>query len=145
MKNRMSFPIVSLAVVLVLALAVCRVVKAFVPFCILPQLNIPNIVLLCGVSLLLDHLLSKKAADFCFCMPILAAAAFALLPFAAGFAVAGELLKLALVGGVAYGLTAWVYHSIAERIATGPKAVAAPVLSILGLYLAAQCFQSILL
>lgn len=145
MKNRKSFPVISLVIVLAVALGVCRIIRVCAPFAVLPKLDIPNTVLLCGVALLLDHLFSGKAKSFCWTMPVLAAVAFGLLPFAAGFAASTEIVKLALTGGIVFGLTAWIYESMADRMMTGPAAKAAPVLSVFGLYLAAQCFMNIIL
>lgn len=145
MKERKSFPVISMVIVLTVALAVCRIIRVCAPFAVLPKLDIPNMVLLCGIALLLDHLYSGKAKPFCVVMPIMGALAFGLLPFAAGFAATNEILKLAITGGVVFGLTAWIYESMADRMTTGPAAKAAPALSVFGLYLAAQCFMNIIL
>ena len=145
MKNKKSFPIVSLVMVLTATLAACRIIRTCVPFGVLPPLNIPNMVLICGLALLLDHLRSGKTTAADFSLPVLAAFAFGLLPWAAGFAQVNDILKLGITGGVVFGLTAWVYDSMADRLATGSSAKAAPVLSVFGLYLAAQCFAGMIL
>jgi hypothetical protein len=112
---------------------------------VLPQLNIPNMVLLSLVALVLDHYVVSGAKRCWVCIPVLSAVTFGLLPIAAGFAGGIEALKLALVGGAVFTLTAWLYSSVQERLSTGPVAKAAPVLSALGLYLASQCFAGIVL
>jgi len=145
MKNRNSVPNLSLVIVLTAALLVCRILRVCIPFAILPQLNIPNMVLLSGAALLLDHIRSGRTKAPDFTMPILAALTFGLLPWLAGFAEVREIWKPALTGGVVFGLVAWIYNSMAERIATGPVAKSAPVFSVLGLYLAAQGFAGIIL
>lgn len=75
---------------------------------------------------------------------MLAALAFGILPLAAGFAVVKEALKLALLGAVVFTACAWIFDSMEDRLTSGPAAKAAPVLSVLVLYLAAQCFTGIL-
>jgi hypothetical protein len=55
-----------------------------------------------------------------------------------------EALKLAGIGCVTFSATTWLFTSIQNRLASGPVAKAAPVLSALGLYLASQCFAGIL-
>ena len=62
----------------------------------------------------------------------------------ASFVSVWDALKLAAVGCVTFTATTWLYTSIQNRLASGPIAKAAPVLSALGLYLASQCFMGIL-
>ena len=140
-----SNPVICLVALLTLALATCRILKTCIPFGVLPRLDIANMVLLSGLSLVADHWLRGSAGKPALWMPVVAALAFGLLPLAAGFAGLTESLLLAVTGGVVYGITAWIYDSMADRLADRPMAKAAPFLSILGLYLAAQCFQGILL
>lgn len=143
--NRKSFPNIALTVILTLALAVCRILKTCVPFGVLPKLNIPSMVLLILAALLVEHYFGREQ-KCCGALTVLTAAlVFGLLPLAAGFASPGEAGKLALVGGAVYAVTAWVFHSMMDRLSTGPAAKAAPVLSALGLLLAAQCFAGILI
>ena len=145
MKNRKSFPILSLVMVLTAALAVCRIIRTCVPFGVLPPLDIPNMVLLCGLALLLDHMRSGKTTVPNLWMTVWAALAFGLLPYAAGFVRTNEMLKIGITGGVVFPAAAWIYDSMADRLTTGPAAKAAPVLSVLGLYLAAQGFMGMIL
>lgn len=145
MKENKFFVNIALTVVLGIALAVCAIVRAFLPMGVLPKLDIPNMVLLSLAALLLNHYWIKTSRKFCPCMPVLAAASFGLLPWAAGFATAMEALKLALIGGITFGLSAWLFGQVQDRLSSGPAAKLAPVLSALGLYLAAQCFSGILL
>lgn len=145
MKEKKSFPEITLAALLTVVFVICKLIRISSPFWVLPELNIPNMVLLCGLALLLDHLRTGKTSPVNIWMPILAAVIFGLLPFAAGFAQTDDLLKLAIVGAVVFTVCAWVYDSMQDRLASGPAAKAAPVLSVLVLYLAAQCFAGILL
>ena len=144
MKNNKYFLNTALAVVVGIALAVCVLLRTFLPAIVLPQLSIPNMVLLSLLALLLDHYLAKGARRCWVCIPVFACLTFGLLPYAASFAGVMDALKLAAVGCVSFTVTAWLYTSIQSRLASGPVAKAAPVLSALGLYLASQCFAGLL-
>ena len=134
-----------LAAVLGAALLVCVIVRTFWPRMILPVLDIPNTVLISLIALLLDHYLAPGAKRCYICIPVFSAITFGLLPYAACFVGAGEALKLALVGGIAFFVAAWLFDEMMERLSSGPAAKAAPVFSALGLYLAAQCFAGMIL
>ena len=134
-----------LAVVLGVLLLVAVIVRAFAPIILIPELNIPNLVLLSLIALLLDHYLGKGAKRCHLCILVLSALTFGLLPLAACFVGVWEALKLAVVGGIVFTVCTWLFSSVQERLSSGPAAKAAPVLSALGLYLAAQCFAGILL
>ena len=138
MKNKTYILNTILAAVLGLALLTAQLVRAFAPLIILPDLGVPNLVLLSLIVLVLDHYLSP-GADRCYiCIPVFAALTFGLLPWAAGFAAPAAALKLALLGGVAFTAVTWLYTSSQDRLSSGPVAKAAPVLSALGMYLACQ-------
>ena len=145
MKENKFFLNTALAVVVGIALLVMVLLRTFAPAVIMPQLNIPNLVLLSLIALLLDHYLGKGAKRCYLCILVLSALTFGLLPLAACFAGAWEALKLAVVGGIIFTVCTWLFSSVQERLSSGPAAKAAPVLSALGLYLAAQCFAGILL
>ena len=130
-----------LAVVLGVALLICVLVRTFWPRMILPVPDVPNLVLISLVALLLDHYLAP-GADRCYiCIPVFSAITFGLLPFAACFVGAGEAVKLAVLGCVVFTAVTWLFSSMTDRLSTGPAAKLAPVMSALGLYLAAQCFM----
>lgn len=140
MKDNRYFLNTALAVVLGASLLVCVLFHTFAPEVVLPKLDIPNMVLISLVSLLAEnYLASGKKRSWIF-MGSFSALTFGLLPLAAGFAEPIQALKLAVIGGVAFMVSTWLYDSIRERLGSGPVAKAAPVLSALGLYLAAQCF-----
>lgn len=145
MKERRYFLNTALATVLGAALLTCVFVKTFAPAVVLPKLNIPNMTLIALIALLADHYFGGAGKRCYVCVVCFSAVSFGLLPLAAGFADAGAALKLALVGGVVFTLTTWLYSSVQERLSSGPAAKAAPLLSAFGLYLAAQCFAGILL
>ncbi len=134
-----------LAVLLCGILLAAVVVRAFAPNIIIPAWSIPHMVLVSLAALLVDHY-AAKGTDRCYvCIPVFSAISFGLLTWCAGFAGAGEAVKIAVIGGVVFTVTTLLYSSIQERLSSGPAAKAAPVLSAVGLYLAAQCFAGILL
>jgi hypothetical protein len=76
---------------------------------------------------------------------VFSAFSFGLLPWAACFATGMEAVKLAIVGGVVFTVTTWLYSSIQERLSSGPAAKAAPFMSAFGLWLAAQALVGMII
>ena len=134
-----------LAVVLGAALLVCVLVRTFLPNFIIPELDIPNMVLISLVALALDHYLAPGAKRCYICIPVFSALTFGLLPYAASLVSAMEALQLALVGGVTFTVTTWLFTTIQERLSTGPAAKASAFFSAVSLYMAAQCFMGLFL
>lgn len=134
-----------LAAVLGIVLLAMVIIRAFFPVVILPEANIPNLVLLSLAALVLDHYTAPGAKRCYICVPLLAAVTFGLLPFAAGFCAPMESLKLAVAGGIVFTMVTWLFSSMMDRLRSGPAAKAAPLLSALGLYLASQCFMGMIL
>ena len=127
-----------LAAVLGAALFVCVFIRTFAPRIILPELDIPNLVLISLVALVLDHYLAPNAERCYICVPMFSAISFGLLPWAAAFVTGGEALELAFFGGLIFTVMTWLFSSIQDRLSTGPAAKAAPVVSAFVLYLAIQ-------
>lgn len=127
-----------LAVVVGAALLACVLVRTFLPNVIIPELDVPNMVLLSLIALVLDHYVSKAEKRNWIAVAALSAVTFGLLPFAACFVGGLEAVKLGVLGGIVFTVTAWLFDSMADRLSTGPAAKAAPVVSAFGLYLAAQ-------
>lgn len=145
MKNKTYTLNMLLALVLGAALLVCILVRTFAPRMILPQLDVPNMVLISLITLVADHYLAPGAKRCYICIPAFSVLTFGLLPFAACFAGAVDAVKLALCGGIIFTAMTWLYSSVQDRLASGPAAKAAPVVSALGLYLAVQCFAGMFL
>lgn len=141
MKEKTYFLNTFLAAILGVALLAEVLVRTFAPNFIILQLDIPTMVLLSLAALLLDHYLVKDAPRCYICISVFSTVSFGLLPFAACFVGAGEALKLAVLGGVVFTVTTWLFTSMMDRLSTGPAAKLAPVVSALGLYLASQCFM----
>lgn len=134
-----------LAVVVLVTLLAIMLVHTFLPNFVTPKVSIPNLVALSLIALVLDHYIAK-GADRCYiCIPVFAIITFGLLPFCAGYIPAAEIWKLAIGGGVVFTITTILFTSVQDRLSSGPARKAAPVISALGLYLAAQCLTGILL
>ena len=127
-----------LAAVLGAALFVCILIRTFAPRIILPELDVPNLVLISLTCLVLDHYLAPDADRCYICIPAFSALAYGLLPYAAAFVTGGEALELAFAGGLIFTIMTWLFSSIQDRLSTGPAAKAAPIVSAFGLYLAVQ-------
>lgn len=121
------------------------VVRAFFPAVILPEANIPNLVLLSLVALVLDHYLAPGAVRCYICIPAFSAISFGLFSFVSAYATLGEAVKLAVAGGIVFTVTTWVFSAIQERLSSGPAAKASAFFSAVSLYMAAQCFAGIFL
>lgn len=130
-----------LAVILGVILLTAVLVRTFAPAVIMPQLDIPNMVFVSLLALLIDHYAAPGAKRCYVCIPVFSALTFGLLPFAACFVGALEALKLAVLGGIVFTATTWLYTSAVDRISSGPAAKAAPFASAIGLYLAVQCLM----
>lgn len=144
MKKNLYFLPAALIAVLAVAYIALILLRSFAPWLILPEMSIPNMVLLSLAALLLDHYVAKGAKRCYFCLVPLSFLAFGLLPFAAGFLGLCEALKIAAIGAAVFTVLTWLFTSAMDRLSTGPKAVLAPPLTALGLYLACQCFAGLL-
>ena len=145
MKNKTYILNTLLTAVLGIALTAAVLVRTFVPAIIIPQLDIPNMVLLSLVALVLDHYVAPGAKRCYICIPLFSALSFGLLPFAACFVGALEAVKLGLIGAVVFMAITWIFSSMQDRLSTGPAAKAAPIVSALGLYLAIQALMGMIL
>lgn len=145
MKNKMYFLNAALTVVLFIAALVLILVRAFAPQIILPEPDIPNLVLLSLAALVIDHYAAPGAKRCYICIPAFSALSFGLLSWAAGLVSPADALILGLAGGILFTALTWVFTSMVNRISSGPVAKAAPVVSALGLYLAIQCLMGMIL
>ena len=135
----------ALAVVLGVALLVVIAMGTFAPQYFAPKVGIVNLVIVSLVALVADRYIAPGAERCYICIPLFALITFAVLPFAAGFAPANEIWKIAIGGAVVFTATTWLYTAICDRLSSGPAAKAAPVISALCLYLAAQCLSGMIL
>ena len=144
MKNKTYVLNSILACVLGAFLLVLIFVRALAPQIILPHLDIPMLVLISLVALVLDHYLAPGAKRCYICIPLFSAITFGLLTFAAIWSI-GEALRTAVLGGIVFTVTTWLFTSMQDRLSTGPAAKASAAFSALSLYLAAQALSGMLL
>lgn len=145
MKDNKYLLSVLFTLTLACVLLVCVIVKLFFPLVILPQWNIPNLVLLSLIPLVLHSYLGKPGKENYLALFLFSAVSCALLPWVTGWITPAGMLSCALSGGAVFTATGWLYASLTDRLSSGPHANAAPILGALGLYLAVQAFQGILL
>lgn len=144
MKNKTYALNSILACVLGIFLLTLIFVRALAPQIILPHLDIPMLVLISLVALVLDHYLAPDAKRCYICIPVFSAITFGLLTFAAYLGIR-EALRAAVLGGIVFTVTTWLFTSMQDRLSTGPAAKASAVLSAVSLYLAAQVLSGMLL
>ena len=145
MKKNKFLLSISLVAVLFVALAVCLLVRVWLPTAIIPPLNIPNMVLLSVLALLLEHFVAKRAPRCYWAIALFGALSFGILPLMAGFACIHTFWKLGIIGGIVFTVTTFLFTSATQRLLTGPKARLAVILTAFGIWLASQCFMGILL
>lgn len=145
MKDKRYMLNTLLAVILGVALAVCVLLKTWIPAVVLPKPDIPNLAALSLLALVLDHYLAGRGKRCYVCVAVFSVLTFGLLPWAAGMGSWTTLWKTALLGGAVFTALTFLFTSIQDRLSSGPTAKAAPILSAFGLYLAVQCFAGIVL
>ena len=134
-----------LTAVVFAVMLIMMLIRVWNPAGVLPRLDIPNMALISLVVLILEHYLSPKAPRNYVAIALLSFLTFALLPLTAGFACVHDFWKIGLVGSIVFTALTFLYTSMVSRISSGEKAVAAPIVSALGLYLAIQGFAGIFL
>ena len=145
MKNKTYILNTFLTAVLGVYLLAAVVVRTFCPQIILPKANIPNLVLISLIALVLEHYLVPEAKRCYICVFVFAVVSFGILPYAAAFAAPMEAVKLAVVGGVVFTVTTWLFTTIQDRLSSGPAAKASAFFSAVSLYMASQCFIGMIL
>ena len=145
MKNRTYLLNTILAVVVGIAMLAVMLVRTFLPNFIIPKVSIPNLMLLSLIALVLDHYLAKGAQRCYICIPVFALISFGLLPWVAGYVDVNGMWKLAIAGAAVFTAATWLFTTMRDRLSSGPACKAAPFISALGLYLAAQCLTNIIL
>ena len=146
MRKNIYLGNILLAVVTAIAMLAAVLCRTFAPAAILPALNIPNLLALCVIALVLESYLATPTGQPCLiCAAVLAIVTFALLPLAAGMATLGNVWPVALLGGVIYTVSKWLFDSVAQRLSSGPAGKAAAAVTGIGMILAGQAFAGMLL
>ncbi len=147
MKNKKEILGILLALVTGIALLAMMLVRAFLPRMILPNLDGITLTALSLAALVLDHYLTggnagKGKRDFCL-LPIYALLIFGAFPWLACLVTLAEAGKLAVLGTVVFLAATLLFDTMMDRLSSGPVGKAAPFVSAVGLYLAAQCLMGI--
>lgn len=132
-----------LAVVLLAGLLAGMIWKVFQPNVVLPDLDIPAMAALVLTALLLEYYIAELQARNWIVQILLAAVAFAVLPWAADLLHAGW--KMALTGGAVFAVLTWIFDSVAKRVdvSANPKYALVPAAFVL--YLACQSFMGMII
>lgn len=145
MKHNKYLLSILFTLTLTMVLLVCAVLRLVFPLLILPQWNIPNLVLMSLVPLLIRCYAGASGNQSYLSLFLLSAASCALLPWAVGWAAPTQAVCNGLSGSVVFTATAWLFDSMTDRLSSSPAGKLAPLMGGFGLYLASQCFQGILL
>lgn len=143
LKKNPFFLNILLTAILGLCLLAAVLVRTFAPNVVLPQPDVVHLALISLITLVLEHYLAPGAKRCYICVPVFSALSFGLLPLAACFAAPLLALKLGILGGVVFTACTWLFGTITDRLSTGPAAKLAPVISALGLFLAAQALMGL--
>lgn len=145
MREKKYFCNTMLTVILGVALLIKVVVNAFAPAVVLPDLNIPNMVLISLLAMFLENYLKAGKERSYPGVFLLAALSFGLLTFAGGMVEGREILSVAAIGAIVFTAIAWIFDSIVDRISTGLSGKLTLAICSFGIYLAVQGFAGILL
>ena len=94
-----------LTAVLGVTMLIMVIGRTLFPVIVLPEADIPNLVLLSLIALVLDHYLAPGAKRCYICIFVFSAFVFGLLPFVSAYATLGEAVKLAIAGGIVFTAT----------------------------------------
>ena len=126
-----------------LALAGAVLCRAFRPAVILPSPDVPLLLAVSLLALSAERYLAPPVPQARLLPALLAGATFGLLPLCGGLTDGTMAIRLALIGGTVFAVTALLFDSICERLASGPKTKTAPAVAAFVLFLAGQCFTNI--
>lgn len=143
MKNHPFFLSMLLSTVLFAVCFALYVVTVFAPTAVLPHFHLPNIALLCLLTLLLHRLLSPEGGAPWLATTLLAAISFGLLPLCAGLVTADLAWRLALAGGGVMGAMLFLFRAAMDRLDSSPASPLAIPATAAVLFLCAQVFSSI--
>ena len=128
-----------LAVVLGAGLLVGMVWRAFMPYVVLPELDVIAVVGITLIALTIEYYMAGVQKRNWAVQVILAAVTFGGLSLAAGLPYAG--IKIFLVGAVVFAAVMFLFDSMVQRLEVTADKKCAVIPTALGLYLACQCFM----
>ena len=115
------------------------------PVAILPARNIPNLMIASTIALVLAWYLNPGASCNWLCSALLAGLTICLFPFVAGVAEVEEVWKLVLIGGLVFLGCERMFHSMMDRLSSGPAGKLAPLSVGLVMVVMSQIFAGMIL
>lgn len=122
----------------------CRIIRALSPAAVLPQIDLPALVLLTLPSLVFEFYRTKEAFRLGLPGVIHAGLVFTLLPLCAGLSLPLPVWLMFPVSMAAFGATALLYSLLERRMLAAPHSPIAPAMNAFVLFLAAQCLLGLI-
>lgn len=145
MKKKTYLLNVILTVVMAAGVLAAMLVKTFESAAVLPAPNIPNLTLISLIALVADHFLAPGEKRNWLLVGVFSLLSFLLLPWASGLVTGWPLMKLALCGCVVFMVCTLLFSSMADRISTGQHDGLTVIISALGILMASQAFNGMIL
>lgn len=142
--NRRYVKSIIYIVIVTIASLVALVAHSFFPDIMFPSVSIPMIVLFAALSEMLSFYLKINDDGCPFVSALFASVATVVLPLLARVDFKQSVWIVLLVSYAVYLLVDIIYSSISDRMKSGPKAIFAPAVNCLMLYLASEAFMGIL-
>lgn len=133
---------VLLAVVLGAGLLVGIIWRAVMPNVVLSDLDIPAMTTIVLIALVIEYLVKGTQKRAWAVQIILAAATFAVLPWAADLPTAG--LTVTACGTAVFAALTWMFDVVAQRMDVTTDCKYAMIPTAFVLYLACQCFMGMI-
>ena len=128
-----------LAVVLGIGLLVGMVWRTFMPYVVLPELDVIAMVGITLIALLLEYFIAGTQKRIWGLQMVYAAASFEILALLAGIKWNG--VRLFLMGGVVFLVITFLFDSMVQRLEVTTDKKCAVIPTAFVLYLACQCFM----
>lgn len=128
-----------LAVVLGAGLLVGLIWRTFMPYVVLPELDVIAMVAITLIALVLEYYISGKQRRNWVVQIVLATVTFGGLALVAGLPYAG--MKTFLVGAVVFTIVTFLFDSMVCRLEVTTDKKCAVIPTAFVLYLACQCFM----
>ena len=128
-----------LAVVLGAGLLIGMIWRAFMPYVVLPELDVNAMVGISLIALLLEYYISGEQNRTWAVQIVLAAVTFGGLALAAGLPYAG--IKTFVLGAIVFAFITFLFDSMVQRLEVTTDKKCAVIPTTFVLYLACQCFM----
>ena len=131
-----------LAVVLGAGLLFGMVWRAFMPYVVLPELDVIAMTGITLIALVLEYYISGKQERNWTAQVVLGTVTFGGLAFASGLPYAG--IKTFIVGAVVFAVITFLFDSMVQRLEVTTDKKYAVIPTAFVLYLACQCFAGMI-